>query len=100
MTALPKMVDTAIVSDNECLRSSEVYSKLTTPRTICAGNRDGTGPCMGDSGGGLMLSRNGLWTLRGVVSAGLTSQGHCDLSQYVIYCDLAKHISWVRSNIL
>lgn len=100
VTALPKMVDAAIVSDNECLRSSEVYSKLTTPRTICAGNRDGTGPCMGDSGGGLMLSRNGAWTLRGVVSAGLTSQGQCDLSQYVIYCDLAKHFSWVRSNVL
>ncbi|XP_017462128.1 PREDICTED: serine protease gd [Rhagoletis zephyria] len=99
VSALPKMVDTAIVSDNECLRSSEVYSKLTTPRTICAGNRDGTGPCMGDSGGGLMLSRNGLWMLRGVVSAGLTSQGQCDLRQYVIYCDLAKHIAWVRSNI-
>ncbi|XP_053946913.1 serine protease gd-like [Anastrepha ludens] len=99
VTALPKMVDASIVSDNECLRSSEVYSKLTTPRTICAGNRDGTGPCMGDSGGGLMLSRNGLWMLRGVVSAGLTSQGQCDLSQYVIYCDLAKHIAWVRSNI-
>uniref|UniRef100_W8CEB5 Serine protease gd n=1 Tax=Ceratitis capitata TaxID=7213 RepID=W8CEB5_CERCA len=100
VTALPKMVDASIVSDNECLRSSEVYSKLTTPRTICAGNRDGTGPCMGDSGGGLMMSRNGVWMLRGVVSAGLTSQGQCDLSQYIIYCDLAKHYSWVRSNVL
>ncbi|XP_067616725.1 serine protease gd-like [Eurosta solidaginis] len=99
VTALPKMVDTAIVSDNECLRSSEVYSKLTTPRTLCAGNRDGTGPCMGDSGGGLMVNRNGLWMLRGIVSAGLTDKGQCDLSQFVIYCDLAKHIAWVRNNV-
>ncbi|XP_050340265.1 serine protease gd-like [Bactrocera neohumeralis] len=100
VSALPKMVDTSIVSDNDCLRSSEVFTRITTPRTICAGNRDGTGPCMGDSGGGLMLNRNGAWMLRGIVSAGLTTQGQCDLSQYVIYCDLAKHFSWVRSNIL
>uniref|UniRef100_A0A0A1WV43 Serine protease gd n=1 Tax=Zeugodacus cucurbitae TaxID=28588 RepID=A0A0A1WV43_ZEUCU len=100
VTATPKMVDTAIVSDNVCLRSSEVFSKLTTPRTICAGKRDGSGPCMGDSGGGLMLNRNGAWTLRGIVSVGITNRGQCDLTQYVIYCDLAKHYSWVRSNIV
>lgn len=99
-TPIPKKVSANIVSDGECLRSSEAYSMLTSPRTFCAGNRDGSGPCMGDSGSGLMLNRNGRWYLRGVVSAGQTKQQKCNLLEYVVFCDTAKHLSWITSNML
>ncbi|XP_061394331.1 serine protease gd-like, partial [Musca vetustissima] len=99
-TPIPKKVETNIVSDSDCLRSSQAYSTLTSKRTFCAGNRDGSGPCMGDSGSGLMINRNGRWYLRGVVSAGQTKQQKCNLLEYVVFCDVAKHLSWVQSNVL
>uniref|UniRef100_A0A1I8Q9S0 Peptidase S1 domain-containing protein n=1 Tax=Stomoxys calcitrans TaxID=35570 RepID=A0A1I8Q9S0_STOCA len=99
-TAIPKMVDANIVSEGECLRSSQVYASLTSRRTICAGNRDGTGPCMGDSGSGLLLNRNDRWYLRGVVSIGTTKQKKCDLLEYVVFCDVAQHLSWIEENTI
>ncbi|XP_019892773.2 serine protease gd isoform X2 [Musca domestica] len=99
-TPIPKKVEANIVSDSDCLRSSQAYSTLTSKRTFCAGNRDGSGPCMGDSGSGLMINRNGRWFLRGVVSAGQTKQQKCNLLEYVVFCDVAQHLQWVQSNIV
>lgn len=99
-TAVPKKVDTKIVSDSECLRSSSAYNMLTSPRTFCAGNRDDTGPCMGDSGSGLMINRNGRWYLRGVVSAGQTKNRQCNLQEFVVFCDVAKHLQWIANHIV
>lgn len=99
-TPIPKKVEANIVSDSDCLRSSQAYSTLTSSRTFCAGNRDGSGPCMGDSGSGLMINRNGRWYLRGVVSAGQTKQQKCNLLEYVVFCDVAKHMAWVQSNMI
>lgn len=96
---MPKKVKTKIVSKTECQRSSPVYAALTSTSTLCAGNGDDAGPCEGDSGGGLMLYRNGLWTLRGVISAGLTNQQSCNLQQYTVYCDIAKHTTWLDNYI-
>lgn len=100
-TRIAKMTDTQIVSETECLRglkSSESGSHVTA-RTICASNSQGAGPCTGDSGGGLMLQENDVWVLRGVISAGQRLANRCDLTQPVIYTDLARHIDWVRQNI-
>ncbi|XP_054747777.1 coagulation factor VII-like isoform X1 [Anastrepha obliqua] len=100
ISPLPKMVDVTVVSKQDCLSSSAAFQQLVTDNTICAGNRDGTGPCMGDSGGGLMVQRNGRWVLRGIVSVGQSSRQHCNLYEYVVYCDMAKYVTWVRQNFL
>ncbi|XP_012160458.1 serine protease gd [Ceratitis capitata] len=100
ISPLPKMVDVNIVSKDDCLRSSAAFQPLITDYTICAGNRDGTGPCMGDSGGALMMQRNGRWVLRGIVSVGQSSRQRCNLYEYVVYCDAAKYMSWVMQNLL
>ncbi|XP_067625965.1 serine protease gd-like isoform X4 [Eurosta solidaginis] len=97
---LPKMVDMTVASNDDCLRSSAAFQQIVTDNTICAGNRDGTGPCMGDSGGGLMMLRNGRWVLRGVVSVGQSSRRRCNLYEYVVYCDTAKYMTWLRQNFL
>uniref|UniRef100_A0A0A1WRV5 Serine protease gd n=1 Tax=Zeugodacus cucurbitae TaxID=28588 RepID=A0A0A1WRV5_ZEUCU len=100
ISSLPKVVDVKVVSNGDCLSSSEAFQTIVTDKTICAGNRDGTGPCIGDSGGALMLFRNNRWVLRGVVSAGHSSHYHCDLFQYVVYCDTVKYMTWIRQNLL
>ncbi|EDW24614.1 GL23300 [Drosophila persimilis] len=95
---IAKMTDTDIITQPECrgnLTSENV--RFVTSRTICASNREGAGPCNGDSGGGLMLQESDIWLLRGVVSAGQRLSNRCDLSQPVIYTDLARHIEWLHT---
>ncbi|KAH8418093.1 hypothetical protein KR222_011605 [Zaprionus bogoriensis] len=98
MTRYPHVVEAKVASEAECARKWKVQRVLE--RTLCAGNLDGSGPCLGDSGGGLMIKRNNRWLLRGIVSLGeRTSVGHCNLNQYVLYCDLSKHLTWLRQNL-
>lgn len=92
---VPKKTDANIVSDVQCLWSSPAFYALTSKRTLCGGKLDGTGPCGG--GNGLMLNRAGRWVLRAIVSAGLAEGDKCDLSHYVVYSDLGKHSSWIKS---
>ncbi|KAH8388323.1 hypothetical protein KR093_003859 [Drosophila rubida] len=98
MTRYPRVVEAKIATEADCARQWKVQRVME--RTICAGNLDGSGPCLGDSGGGLMIKRNNRWLLRGIVSQGERSTvGHCNLNQYVLYCDLSKHAAWIRQNL-
>ncbi|EFN68359.1 Serine protease gd [Camponotus floridanus] len=51
----PRMAKVPIVSQESCLWSDQRFVSFTSNRTFCAGMRDGSGPCNGDSGSGLML---------------------------------------------
>ncbi|XP_017091619.2 serine protease 42 [Drosophila bipectinata] len=95
-----KMTDTDIITQQECRGNLSVDNvRFVTSRTICASNSRAAGPCNGDSGGGLMLQEQDVWLLRGVVSAGQRLSNRCDLTQPVIYTDLAKHFEWLMQNI-
>lgn len=95
VTRYPRVVEAKIASGVECARKWKVQKVME--RTLCAGNLDGSGPCLGDSGGGLMIKRNNRWLLRGIVSQGERSSVlHCNLNQYVLYCDVSKHLTWIR----
>ncbi|CAH2052398.1 unnamed protein product, partial [Iphiclides podalirius] len=90
----PRMIRMPIVSTDDCRASTPDLYKLTSDRTLCAGNRDGTGPCSGDSGGGLYVIDDGRWKLRGIVSLALSSKSaekRCNLDEYVVFTDAAKY---------
>ncbi|KRT85154.1 Trypsin [Oryctes borbonicus] len=92
----PKQVSLPIVTQLQCLESHDDFVDITSDRTFCAGFRNGSGPCNGDSGGGFMMLRNGRWTLRGVVSMSIADQGRrCDLSQYLVFTDVSKFYDWI-----
>ncbi|XP_012221794.1 serine protease gd-like isoform X2 [Linepithema humile] len=100
--AEPRMTRVPIVSQEECLWSDMRFAGFTSNRTFCAGLRDGSGPCNGDSGSGLVLhDATGRYQLRGIVSRSLYDHNEltCDLTQYVIYVDVAKYISWIQQQI-
>lgn len=64
-----------------------------------SGEKDGTGPCNGDSGGGLFINMSGKWMLRGIVSSSLIAPhttNTCNLHEYVVYTDAAKYTSWIK----
>lgn len=94
-----------IVPLNDCLYSNrEFFSQFTSDKSFCAGFRNGTSVCNGDSGGGMVFPRIGtsgsstVWQIRGLVSVGVAFQGKdiCDTSQYVVFTDVAKHLDWIQ----
>ncbi|XP_055695255.1 serine protease gd-like [Lutzomyia longipalpis] len=99
-TELPKQVEIPVVSDEDCINSNKVFSEITSDVTFCAGWRNGTeGPCNGDSGGPLVFQKDGRWTIRGVVSTSLSTDGGntCNLNEYVVFTDVAKFKDWILS---
>ncbi|XP_022211570.2 phenoloxidase-activating factor 1 [Drosophila obscura] len=99
-TRYPKAVNVRVITRERCLKEMSRAEDFITPNTMCAGNSNAHGPCLGDSGGGLMIMRNGRWTIRGIVALAPKKGLICDLTQYVIYCDIAKHLTWIESNIV
>ncbi|KAK5638710.1 hypothetical protein RI129_013005 [Pyrocoelia pectoralis] len=98
VTSSPRQVMFPVVSEEECLRSNKAFSEITSNRTFCAGYRNNSGPCNGDSGGGFLIQVDGRWTLRGIVSMSLvTPDGNCDLRQYVVFSDIAGYMQWLLS---
>ncbi|XP_050667416.1 serine protease gd-like [Leptidea sinapis] len=95
----PRMVRMPVVSTKECRSSKPEFHKLTSHNTLCAGNRTGAGPCLGDSGGGLYIKDGGRWKLRGVVSLSLISQNEeqtCNLDEYIVFTDAAQYLNWIK----
>jgi len=85
----------------DCLWSDSRFVGFTSNRTFCGGLRDGSGPCNGDSGSGLILYDAGRYQLRGIVSRSLYDgdQMTCDLTRYVVFADVAKFLPWIRQQI-
>ncbi|XP_016978819.1 serine protease gd-like [Drosophila rhopaloa] len=98
-TRFPKTVSVRLVPLAQCLKEMKRAEDFLTSRTICAGNSEAHGPCFGDSGSALVVLRNNRYYVRGIVSISPRQGNICDLSGYVIYCDVAKHIDWVRQNM-
>lgn len=95
----PRMVSMPIVSTATCKASKLDFHRLTSSKTLCAGDRKGAGPCLGDSGGGLYLLNKGRWRLRGVVSLSLWSENGeslCNLNDYVVFTDTAQFLPWIN----
>ncbi|XP_061503401.1 prostasin [Anopheles gambiae] len=81
-----------------CLESNRGAFGTHLARTmLCAGGRDGVGPCNGDSGGGLFLEIGGVWYVRGIVSFAPNLDGvpKCDSTQYTVFTDVAKYLDWI-----
>ncbi|XP_023310719.1 limulus clotting factor C-like isoform X1 [Anoplophora glabripennis] len=97
-----------IVSTVDCIFSNrDFFSRFTSEKNFCAGFRNGTSVCNGDSGGGMVFPKRGtngqnpVWQLRGLVSVGvaLQGQGVCDPSHYIIFTDVAKYTHWIQQVI-
>ncbi|KAF0768506.1 serine proteinase stubble-like isoform X1 [Aphis craccivora] len=97
-----KMAKMPVVSQETCLWSyPQFYSEFTSDRTFCAGFRNGTSVCNGDSGGGMVFVKNHRWYLRGIVSLTVAKDGLrvCDTKHYVVFTDVAKYSDFVRKNL-
>lgn len=95
-----KFIQTPIHSSNEkCFYTNDGLLKLSSLRTFCGGNRNGSGVCMGDSGNGLFVENNGIHYIRGIVSSSLLSRLKCDVNNFAIYTDVVKFANWIKEKI-
>jgi Trypsin len=95
--ATPKAIEMPVVSTLTCVYDDISYLKITSKRTLCVGEKNGKGPCHGDSGSGFVMKMDGKWVLRGIVSAGLTNPVTltCDKNKYAVLSDTAKFMKWI-----
>ncbi|XP_067000497.2 venom peptide isomerase heavy chain [Anabrus simplex] len=80
----------------------EFHSFLTADK-FCAGLRNGTAVCPGDSGGGLAFfnaTRN-QWYLRGIVSVGVRPKGKskCYKTQYSAFTSISHYRTWLQQKL-
>ena len=92
---IPKELQVPIWNNERCFLESHQFTQLSSVRTFCAGSRNNSGVCNGDSGGGLFIESNGVFYLKGIVSASLTKANKCDVSNFAIYTNIAKFLSWI-----
>lgn len=89
-----------------CRTESYKYqtTKFITPDKFCAGYTNGTSICDGDSGGGLVFARNGVWYLAGIVSVSLDASLQngvivCNSNTYSLYTKVSQYMSWIQDII-
>ncbi|XP_039443517.1 CLIP domain-containing serine protease B15-like [Culex pipiens pallens] len=95
-TSTPTYIKSKIVDKRQCVNNLQrMYS--SNARIFC-GDGEGSVPCNGDSGSGLVIKRGNQYYLRGVVSKGLVDPNtlKCDASKYAIYTDIALFRFWLR----
>uniref|UniRef100_U5EDK9 Putative trypsin n=1 Tax=Corethrella appendiculata TaxID=1370023 RepID=U5EDK9_9DIPT len=98
ISATLKETKMPIVNTFTCIHSVPgVFGKLVNENNYCAGFRNGTGVCNGDSGSGMFFKVSGRWYLRGIVSQAIIDGNtlKCDLNEYVIFTDVTKYRSWI-----
>lgn len=94
---IPKKIDIPFQSQEECFLKEPELASLGSNRTFCAGAADGTGVCVGDSGGGLFFHLNAVFYLKGIVSSSLIVDGTCDVDNYAIFTNVLKYTDWIKS---
>ncbi|CAH0385796.1 unnamed protein product [Bemisia tabaci] len=97
-----KMAKMPVVSQETCIYSNRpFFSQFTSNKTFCAGFRNGTSVCNGDSGGGMVFPRGNTWHLRGIVSISVAHSGlrKCDTKHYIVFTDVAKYLDWINNYV-
>ncbi|XP_070499055.1 chymotrypsin-like protease CTRL-1 [Chironomus tepperi] len=94
---IAQRINTPIQSNEKCIKSGQ-HESLVSHRAFCGGSANGTGVCLGDSGSGLFVFKNGKFYLRGIVSASLRGSLYgCNVNTYAVFTDVIKFHSWVKS---
>ncbi|XP_043497153.1 uncharacterized protein LOC122520899, partial [Polistes fuscatus] len=85
------------VTLTECISATPPeLMKYITQDKFCAGYKNGSAICAGDSGGGFVIKTGNLWFLRGVASVGLQPNiERCGYS-YNLYTRISSHIGWIQ----
>ncbi|XP_035912926.1 CLIP domain-containing serine protease B15-like [Anopheles stephensi] len=83
-----------IVDFQTCLESNRnLFGRVLTRNVYCAGFRNGTTVCGGDSGGGMYFEIENRWYIRGIVSF---SGQNCQSADFAGFSDVATYLDWIN----
>lgn len=92
---IPKKIQVPMFSNEECFLESHELTQISSKRTFCAGFKNGTGVCIGDSGSGFFVKNEDSHYLRGIVSSSLVGPMGCDVTKYAVYTNVLKFTNWI-----
>jgi hypothetical protein len=94
---VPTKTNMPIKTVEVCYSEFPSLDKLASYRTFCGGFANGTGACTGDNGGGLTVVQDGVYYLRGIVSASLHGTNYgCDVESYSIFTDVKNYLPFLK----
>lgn len=94
---IARLVPIPIHDNRKCHSSHDTFQLLLSHRGFCGGFANGTGVCTGDSGSGLIVIHDGVYYLRGIVSASLYGPlSGCNLKAYSIFTDVLEFTGWIK----
>ncbi|XP_058457354.1 proclotting enzyme-like [Malaya genurostris] len=80
-----------LVGYTKCLESNpDLFDRTLYDGMFCAGHRNGTNVCNGDSGGGMYINQNNVWYLIGVVSFTAAREENSNLCSTKDYTGFTK----------
>lgn len=88
-----------VVGYLQCLKDDPIlFGNILNEQVFCAGNRNGTSPGLGDSGGGLYVSDGDRWVLRGVVSFGKLNELKQGINpfKYTVFVNFQQYLTWTK----
>ncbi|GLV43632.1 Transferrin 3 [Carabus blaptoides fortunei] len=94
-----------VVSNEKCVEDQEQdFKKYITYTVFCAGWKNGTAVCNGDSGGGLLfpkISDKSKWILQGVVSVSPRKKGtsFCNPQFYTVFTKISLYLNWLKETL-
>jgi secreted trypsin-like serine protease len=97
-----KMTQLPVISASDCADShGDFFASMTRSTNYCAGYKNGTQVCNGDSGGGqyfrALVRGSTRWYIQGLVSYGVPDSkfGTCSSSQYAIFTRVGRYGDWL-----
>lgn len=91
-----------VVSYLQCFNDDQtLFGNILNPNVFCAGDRNGTSPGTGDSGGGMYFSEGDRWVLRGIVSFAKADElkAEVDTSKYAVFVNVQRFLTWIKEII-
>ncbi|XP_058829030.1 polyserase-2-like isoform X2 [Topomyia yanbarensis] len=99
---LPRLLRTAqmpVVSHLQCVEADpQLFGRFLNQGVFCAGDRNGTSVCKGDSGGGMYFSEGDRFVLKGIVSfSGMDENSRCDTSKFIVFANVGYYLPWIKN---
>ncbi|XP_023947449.1 clotting factor C-like [Bicyclus anynana] len=112
-TPVMQQMQMPLVSNSVCMSSHSYYNTIVNEHNFCAGYRNHSSPCNGDSGGAFQVfipdlalptmdtSTPGSWLVRGIVSVAKSRSDAalCDPDEYVVFTDVATYLTWIKEKM-
>ncbi|XP_001654047.2 uncharacterized protein LOC5572393 [Aedes aegypti] len=87
-----------VVKHLECLLNDRLlFGHVLNDNVFCAGNRNGTSPFPGDSGGGMYFNDGDRWILRGIIAFGKINELRVnDPLKFTMFVNIQWYMPWIN----